>query len=429
MIRVTHIITGLAPQGAEAMLYKLVFRMDRSAFTNEVISLTNWHENYPDWAPIRKRLEAWEVQVRALSMRRGILSPSELLRLVQWLRRSKTDVVQTWMYHANLIGGIAARFAGAPPVVWGIHHSNLDPAQNKRHTIWTAQACARLSHTLPRRIICCSESSRQVHADCGYSESKMTVIPNGFDLSQFRRNREARSSVKHELGIPEEARLVGIAARFHPLKGYRYFIEAAARLCACMPDVHFLLCGRDVDPNNRELAGWIDEAGNRLSGRCHLLGIRQDMPRFFSALDIATSASVSEAFPSAVGEAMACETPCVVTDVGDSAVMVGNTGRIVPAGNPTALALAWNDLLAQDPGIRAQLGAMARKRVQQRFGLEAVAKRYQQMYRQVVCGTASVENATDAVLDMPYGTPVLATVREFPVDSVTPVAPASEPHV
>jgi len=429
MIKVTHIITGLAPQGAEAMLYKLILQMDRSAFANEVISLTNWHESYTDWTAVQKRLADSKVQVRALEMRRGMLSPAELVRLVQWIRRSKPDVVQTWMYHANLIGGIAARFAGAPPVAWGIHHSNLEPKQNKRHTIWTAQACARLSRTIPRRIICCSESSRRVHVDCGYAADRIMVIPNGFDLRQFRPDPEARSSLKHELGIPETARLIGIAARFHALKGYQYFIEAAARLCACIPDVHFLMCGRDVDGNNRELARWIHEAGSRLYGRCHLLGIREDMPRFFAAVDIATSASISEAFPTAVGEAMACGTPCVVTDVGDCAVMVGNTGRIVPPGNAAALARGWSDLLAQDRGTLTQLGAMARKRVEQRFGIKAVVEQYQQTYRELVCGRDKVEEANEPVLDVPYEAAVLAAVHELPGDTGTAVAADGERRV
>lgn len=382
MIKVTHIITGLAPQGAETMLYRLTAHMDRSHFTNEVISLTNWHESWPDWQPTRTRLEASGVRMRALSMRRGVLSPSQLLRLVWWLRESQPQVVQTWMYHANLIGGIAARLAGHLPVVWGIHHTNLEPGHNKRHTIWTAQLCARLSRAIPKGIVCCSETARQVHARLGYARRKMVVIPNGFDLSRFRPHAQARASFRQELGIPEEAPLIGVAARFHPLKGHRNFIEAAARLHAVFPDVHFVLCGRDVDRENAQLMGWIHQAG--LGDVCHLLGVREDMPRFFAAIDIATSPSVSEAFPNAIGEAMACGTPCVVTNVGDSAALVGDTGRVIPASNPSALAEAWRDLLTSGPAVREQLGALARTRVEKHFSLGSVVERYQETYRQIL---------------------------------------------
>jgi glycosyltransferase involved in cell wall biosynthesis len=398
MIRVTHIITGLAPQGAEAMLYKLVLQMDRSGFANEIISLTNWHEGYADWKPVSDQLAASGIQVRALGMRRGILSPRELLRLRQWIRASKPDVVNTWMYHANLVGGVLARLAKAP-VIWGIHHTNLDPRQNKRHTIWTARACARLSDKIPIRIICCSESARRVHADYGYAARKLMVIPNGFDLNYFRPDPQARGSLRRELGIAQGARLVGVAARFHALKGHRNFVEAAARLNAVLPDAHFALCGRDVDWNNSQLAAWIRAAGPGLRAHCHLLGVRQDMPRFFSALDIATSPSMSEAFPSAVGEAMACGTPCVVTDVGDSAVLVGDTGKVVPSGDPKALSEAWLELLNCDPVSLSHLGAQARQRIQERFAVGLVVERYQQTYREVAGQASNVTAAVKSPVD------------------------------
>ncbi len=398
MIKVTHVITGLAPQGAETMLYKLVSQMDRPAFLNEIISLTNWHESCSDWKPVSKQLEASGIRVRALRMRRGVLSPPQLLRLVQWIRRSKPDVVQTWMYHANLIGGLAARLAGAR-IVWGIHHANLDGRHNKRHTIWTARACARLSPAIPSRIVCCSESARQVHAANGYAAKKLVVIPNGFDLSQFHPDPQAGSSLRRELGIPETARLIGVAARFHPLKGHRNFIEAAARLSASLPNVHFLLCGRAIDRSNSQLTDWIRAAGPALSERCHLLGVRQDMPRLFAGVDIATSPSVGEAFPVAIGEAMACGTPCVVTNVGDSAALVGNTGMIVPAEDPDALADAWKQLLTLDRVILMRLGTMARERVQKRFALGVVVERYQQTYRDVICSRANGAAETDPTLN------------------------------
>lgn len=382
MIKVTHIITGLAPQGAETMLYKLASHMDRSIFVNELISLTNWHESYPDWPPVRERLQTWGVRARALRMRRGVLSPYQLLQLVHWLRESKPQVLHTWMYHANLIGGLAARLAGRPPVVWGIHHANLDARHNKRHTIWTARVCARLSHKIPSAIVFCSEVSRQVHAQFGYAAQEMVVIPNGFDLSQFQPDAGARNSLRRELGISEKAPLIGLAARFHPLKGHRTFITAAARLHDSFPEVHFVLCGRDVDVNNRQLMGWIREAGGGLADVCHLMGLCEDMPRFFAAIDIASSSSVSEAFPVAIGEAMSCGVPCVVTNVGDSAALVGETGKVVPSDDPDALAAAWKELLT-NAALLQQLGELARKRVEQRFSLRSVVQRYQDIYRQI----------------------------------------------
>jgi glycosyltransferase involved in cell wall biosynthesis len=161
-------------------------------------------------------------------------------------------------------------------------------------------------------------------------------------------------------------------------------VQAAAKLHARMPEVHFVLCGTDIETNNAELAGWIEQYGNGLNQVSHLLGRRTDMSRIFAALDIATSASLSEAFPMAVGEAMACGTPCVVTDVGDSALIVGETGKIVPAEDPQALAEAWQSLLATNVATRKHLGQAARNRIQQCFDVDTIVERYQKLYREVL---------------------------------------------
>jgi glycosyltransferase involved in cell wall biosynthesis len=374
VIKITHIISGLQADGAETVLHSITSRMDRNRFANEVISLT-------DLGPMAERLTTSGAPVRALGMRRGTANPLRILRLAEWLKKSRPQVIQTWMYHADLIGGTAAYLAGKLPVVWGIHHTNLDPDQNKRTTIWTARACARLSRRLPERIVCCSEASRNAHSRFGYSEEKMEIIPNGFDTRRFHPDADARRELRQELRIGADTALIGIAARFHIQKGHENFIKAARSLHSRVPDVHYVLCGKDVDQNNTQLTDWIAEAG--LKDVCHLLGVRENMPRFFGALDIATSSSRSEAFPMAVGEAMACGTPCVVTDVGDSALIVGETGKVVPADDSQSLAAAWGELLGSGAVVRQQIGRAARNRVEQRFDICAVVERYQELYRQI----------------------------------------------
>jgi glycosyltransferase involved in cell wall biosynthesis len=378
MIKVMHIITDLSPGGAETMLYRVLSRMDTVRFENEVISLT-------DLGSMAGRIQATSVPVRALGMRRGIPNPFPMVRLLQWIRESKPQIVQTWMYHANLIGGVAARLAGDIPVVWGIHHANLDPQENKLLTIWTAKSCARMSWWLPRCIVFCSRSALLLHTKLGYESARMQVIPNGFDLNEFRPDSAARISVRKELGIAGDALLIGMAARFDPLKDHHNFLQAAARLHAMNPEVHFMLCGIGVTSENPELAKWVTALD--LRAHCHLLGARQDMPRLFAAMDLATSSSLGEAFPLAVGEAMACGTPCVVTDVGDSALIVSETGRIVPPRNADALAKAWRELTGAEPEVRRYLGRAARRRIKLHFALPAVVEDYQEIYTQLVGGT------------------------------------------
>jgi glycosyltransferase involved in cell wall biosynthesis len=136
-----------------------------------------------------------------------------------------------------------------------------------------------------------------------------------------------------------------------------------------------------VDRHNGVLVEQADALG--ISGRCHLLGPRRDVARIHASLDVAVSSSISEAFPLAVGEAMACGVPCVATDVGDSALMIGETGRVVPPGDAAALAAAIRDVLALKPGERVKLGEAARRSVCERFDLGAVARRYERLYEQV----------------------------------------------
>ena len=372
--RIIHIITGLNTGGAETMLYNLLSFMDRDRFVLEAISLT-------DIGPLGNKIRSLNVPVEDLGMRRGVPDPRAIFRLSHLLRRRCPGLVQTWMYHADLIGGIAAKMVGGVPLVWGIHNCNLDPETSKRMTIWTARICARLSRWLPKSIVCCSEASKNNHLQMGYDVSKMIVIPNGFDLVSFKPNAEARSSIRQELGLASDTFLIGLAGRFNPQKDHGCFIRAAFLLTQSNPEVHYLLCGDGITWENKELARLINRAG--LRRRFHLLGLREDMPRLNAAVDISTSSSISEAFPLVLGEAMACGVPCAATDVGDSALIIGDTGRVVPPQDPAALAAAWRELIEMGPENRARLGEAARKRIAENFSLPVIAARYEQLYKEV----------------------------------------------
>jgi len=158
------------------------------------------------------------------------------------------------------------------------------------------------------------------------------------------------------------------------------------RVAARSPSAHFVLCGDGVTSDNAALAGWIEAAG--LRERCHLLGPRDDMPRLTAALDVACSASAyGEGFSNVLGEAMACEVVCVATDVGDAALIVGDTGSVVPPRDPAALAAALGAVLALDPGARAQMGRAARARVEEKFDLSTCVARYAALYSRLAAGT------------------------------------------
>ena len=373
--RMLFVITNLNVGGAEGMLYKLLSKLDRARFEPEVVTLIG-----P--GPIGQQIEALGIRVRVLGMRRGVPDPSAVVQLASWIRKDRPDLIQTWMYHADLVGGLASKLSSGCPVAWGIRQSDLAPNGSKYLTRMTAKMCARLSHWVPTRIVCCSEAAREVHMALGYAADKMLVIPNGMDLSMFRPNPEAASAVRAELHIPADAPIVGLAARFHAQKDHRGFVRAAGRLHADHPDVHFVLCGNEVTWTNAQLVRWIDEAGIRHVSR--LLGRRDDVPRLTAAFTLSTTASsFGEGFPNVVGEAMACGVPCVVTDVGDSARIVGETGRVVPPNNPAALAAAWRDIIDLDQEAKQRLGRAARQRIRDHFDLPSIVTRYENLYAEM----------------------------------------------
>lgn len=184
--RIAHIITGLEVGGAESMLQKLLAATDRSAFEPLVISLTTD-------GPVGDRIKGLGIPVRALGMSRRAPSPGIVLQLA-WLLRRQAEIVQTWMYHADLVGGLAGRLAGIP-VVWGLRHSELDPRIYRKRTVWVQKACAILSRSIPRRIVSCSHVGRQVHEALGYDADKFVDIPNGFELDRFAPSPDHRESL------------------------------------------------------------------------------------------------------------------------------------------------------------------------------------------------------------------------------------------
>jgi glycosyltransferase involved in cell wall biosynthesis len=370
-MRVVHVITGLGAGGAETMLGRLVEA--QRAEVARVVSLT-------DVGPIGAKIQALGVPVAALGMRRGRPDPLALWRLVRLLSQDRPDVVQTWMYHADLLGGVAARILRIP-VIWGVRHDRLSE-RDKALTRLTRRACALLSRWIPEKVVFNSEAARRTHAAVGYATSKLVVVPNGFDLSRFRPDAEARRAVRIELGIPQDAPAVGMVARYHPHKDHATFTAMAASVRQRCPSASFVLCGDGVDWSNGELAERAARAG--LQPAIHLLGRRDDVERILAAVDVACLSSRTESFPNAIAEAMACGVPCVATDCGDVREIVGEAGRVVPVGDPAALAAAVLEVLRIEPEAREAMGAAARSRVARSYSIQAVALALREIQREAM---------------------------------------------
>ena len=184
--------------------------------------------------------------------------PGAIIRLIRLVRRLDADLVQSWMYHANLLGALARPGLGKRPLVWNLRQSNLDARSSKRSTRLVARLGAVFSRIAPRRIVCCSERVLEIHRALGYRADIMTMIPNGFELERFRPDPAARSALRAQLGIDDTTPLLGLVARFDPQKDLLTLFLTASRVRARRPDCRLLLCGKDMTADNAQIGSWLE---------------------------------------------------------------------------------------------------------------------------------------------------------------------------
>lgn len=374
MLRVCHLITSLATGGAETALFRLVTATDRRKQEQVVISLT-------DEGVYGPRLREAGISVFALGMQRGRFSLSAFLRLVRLLRQQKPDVIQTWLYHADLLGLLAGGIAGIRRIAWNIRCSVTDERYVRGQAGVVLRLLALLS-PIPRAVVSNSTAGQRVHTSLGYRPRQWRIIPNGLDIATFRPDPTAYRDMRVELGVPPETLLVGLVARYDPLKDYPTFLQTAVRVIRRRRDVHFVAVGSGVSPANKDLARLLRHLA--ISDRVHLLGERRDTPRLNAAFDVAMCTSTGEGFPNVLIEAMSCGVPCVSTDVGDAAVVIADTGLVAPAADPDKLAEAVLQLVETDPVRRHARGAAARQRVQEHYSLPIMVAHYQALYDSLI---------------------------------------------
>jgi len=373
-MRIVHIITSLSAHGAQMMLYKVLSKMDRRRFDSVVVSLT-------DSGAFKEKFSALEVPLYSVGLNPGLPTPAAAYRLVRAVKRFKPDLIQGWMYHGNLAAQLAATFASVP-AIWNIRASSYNLRDEKPLTaalIWLGGKLSRWPKAIANNSVV---SAINHEKRLGYRADRRVIIPNGFDTALFSPSPEARLALRSELALSDSALLVGLLGRYHPMKDHANFLQAIGRLSNNYPQAHFVMAGEGIDERNDELRELIESLA--LKGRVRLLGERKDMHRVAAALDIAvSSSSFGEGFPNVIGEAMSCGVPCVVTRVGDSALVVGETGRVVPPRNSEALAHALTEMLEMSEEQRQRLGRAARWRVIENYSLDAVARQYEALYQQV----------------------------------------------
>ena len=376
-IAAMHVITSLDVGGAETVLARLVAGDTAGSVSHSVVSLK-------PGGVLRASMEADGTPVRDLAVGNNLGALGGLVRLAGIIGTTQPAVVHSWLYHADLLATLALALSGrrrATRLIWGIRCSDMDMRRYARSTRYVLKLLPLLSSRTDL-VLCNSDAGRAAHERLGYRPPRWQVVPNGLDLDRFRPRRDERGAVRAELGLSEDDFVVGMCARVDPMKDHATFVEAATVLTSTVPEARFILIGAGTDEPGSALDRAIAASG--IGGRFVRLGRHRDVGRLHAALDIATlSSAFGEGFPNVLAEAMACAVPCVATDVGDSASIVGDTGIIVPSGEAQALAAAWDALRREGRDTRTVRGAAARRRVADRYALAAMIEAYGALYREL----------------------------------------------
>ena len=366
-MKIIHIITDLDVGGAEMMLYKLLGSLNDESIDSMVVSLMGRGK-------VTERIEALGVKVETLDLGQGE-HPSwkTIKKLREFMRAFNPDIVQGWMYHGNIAATIAV-FIYQPirkkvKLFWNVRQTLYDINSEKIQTRWLIVLGRWLSF-FAHSIIYNSNLSAEQHCNAGYLSKKTKIIPNGFDLQKFCPDKNRRQQLREELGVSESAILIGHISRLHPMKDHATLLRAIDRVVDSLSstggkqEVLFLLIGHGVT----------SELSNNPA--IHFLGERSDIPKIMSALDIVVSSSAwGEGFPNVIGEAMASEVPCVVTDVGDSAHIVGKYGQVCSVGDDQCIASSLLQLI-ENKQERKTAGKHARKRIKENYSMDKIKKEY-----------------------------------------------------
>tara|TARA_B100001057_G_scaffold500347_1_gene614897 strand:- start:3973 stop:5091 length:1119 start_codon:yes stop_codon:yes gene_type:complete len=361
-MRIIHIITGLGNGGAENTLYKIC-KYD-NLNNHLVISLKKPEKYY-------SLLKKLGIKVYCLDFK--IYSIIKFIYLIRLLRCLKPDIVQTWLVHGDFIGGIAARLAGLKNIIWNVRYSNLEFGKAKLSTILIIKILAKFSPLIPKFIIVVSKSAKKTCIELGYDIKKLFLITNGYDLSILKPFKI--SKIRSKYNIKKKIPILGKIARYDAKKDHYNLLEALNLINKKKIKFYCVLVGGDINKNNVSLVNKIKKF--RLSNCTKLLGQKSNIAEIMNEIDLLVqSSSYGEGFPNVVAEAMACGTPCVVTNVGDAAFIVGKTGWVVPPKNPKKLAQAIEKALLLVNKNTFKKKNKSRLRIKKNFDIKKMLNQY-----------------------------------------------------
>lgn len=366
--RILQIIPSLDRSGAEKQMTLLACGLPRDEFEVHVAALTRG-------GPLAAELGRAGIETTVIG-KAWKLDPRAYWRLKRHIARLQPDLIHTWLFAANAYGRAAALACGVKCLVAG--ERCVDPWKS-----WTQLAIDRYLARRTERIVAVSQGVRDFYVEKGLPADKIEVIPNGVPLAETVRLEATRDEVLAELGLPHDARLVGLIGRLWPQKRVKDAIWAADLLKRIRNDVHLLVIGDG--PHAARLRIFRDQC--QIGDKVHFLGHRNDVPRLLPHLDLLWSTSAYEGQSNSIMEAMAAGVPVVATDIPGTRDLIvhGQTGYLVPVGKPCRAAVAKHtDRLLSDRELAARLGQAARQRMREDFSVEKMVVRYGELYRRLL---------------------------------------------
>lgn len=368
--KIVHIIIGLEVGGAELMLKRLLLHSQKKEkYQHIVISLTK-----P--GVIGLSLQQQGLTVHSLGMDSLLSIPKTFFKLKKLLKSIDPDTVQTWMYHADFLGGLAAKSLGIKNIIWGIRTTDVSQGASSL-TVHLSKVCAKLSYYIPDSIVCAANVSKDYHIGIGYDESKMIVIPNGFDIDAFSATKEDGLDVREQVNLSPDDIVIGSVGRFNSVKNQKLFIDVAAALVKKCPELKFMLVGRHNTNENEELMSWIKQYD--LMSNFRLLGQRNDIPKCLKAMDIFCLHSKTEGFPNVVGEAILSDVICVATNVGDIGVLLDRES-IAQSNDVLGISNIISRYLSYPEQELIKKANLNKNNVIEKYSMESVLNKFHDLY-------------------------------------------------
>ena len=378
-MRIVHIISGLNIGGAERSLVNLLQKYPLSDIGSvKIISLTRG-------GVLRREIMKMGFDVSEVGLSKNPISFLRLLIIFQLMLKFKPHIVQTWMYHSDLIGGIIGRILRVRIIIWNVRGSGVSFKLNGLLTYVVIRLCSFFSKYIPDAVITNSEAAIVSHSDVGYACKKFRLIYNGFDSNRFQKlDEKSITAYKKQYGVDKKTTIIGMVGRYDIYKNPFCFIRMLKSLREDYKrgDLIGIMAGEGFDEKNLEFMTFIEKMECR--DYVQLIGQRSDPREVYNMFDVLVMPSTSEGFPNVVGEAMSCAVPVVATNVGDTKKLVDGIGIMVEKANPNHLAANVDLILRLSDEKLSLLKSLSRKRIKEDFSIKKMVNEYNSLYQELL---------------------------------------------